>query len=84
MAREKPKRQRSRDGKTESFTLRLDVVTGELCVRIAAKANLLSLKRGGTGGMTAQDVMRHQIGKLNRRFPKLVAELEAGAATPDE
>lgn len=71
------KRHRSRDGKTEAYTLRLEIALGELCAKIAARANLMDLKRGGTGGVTAQDVMRHQIKKLERRYPKRLAEIQA-------
>lgn len=51
----------SRDGKTVGITLRLETALLEGYDRVAARANIIDLKRGGRGGLTAQDVMRHRL-----------------------
>lgn len=54
----------SRDGKTVGISLRLDACVLQKYERIAARANLIAVKNGGKGGLSAQDVMRHRLGSL--------------------
>lgn len=55
---------KSRDGKTVGITLRLPVLVLEEYSRIASRANMIDLKKNGTGGLSAQDVMRHRLASL--------------------
>ncbi len=54
----------SKNGKTIGITLRVPTEVITVYDDIAARANLIDLKRGGAGGMTAQDVMRHRLASL--------------------
>lgn len=54
----------SRDGKTVGITLRVPVWLLSVYDKIAARANLIDLKGGGAGRLTAQDVMRHRLSSL--------------------
>lgn len=54
----------SRDGKTVGITLRIPVRLLAIYDKIAARANLIDLKRGGVGRLSAQDVMRHRLASL--------------------
>lgn len=54
----------SRDGKTVGTTLRLEKELLDVYDKVAARANLMDLKRGGRGTTTTQDVMRHWLKKL--------------------
>lgn len=51
----------SRDGKTVGITLRIETDLLAGYEKVAARKNIIDLKRGGRGGMTAQDVMRHRL-----------------------
>lgn len=62
--------QTSRDGKTVGVMLRVEVPTLEVCERVMARAKMMDLKRGGSGQVTVQDVMRHQLRKLERRLSR--------------
>lgn len=54
----------SRDGKTVGITLRIPIVLLAVYDKIAARANLIDLKKGGAGRLTTQDVMRHRLASL--------------------
>lgn len=54
----------SRDGKTVGITLRVPVTLLAVYDRIASRANLIDLKSGGVGRLSAQDVMRHRLASL--------------------
>ncbi|CAG0950156.1 hypothetical protein RHDC4_00028 [Rhodocyclaceae bacterium] len=51
----------SRDGKTVGITLRIDQSLLEAYDKVAARANIIDLERGGRGKLTTQDVMRHRL-----------------------
>jgi hypothetical protein len=54
----------SKQGDTVGITLRLPKKVLDRYQDIAARANLLDLKRGGKGLVTAQDVMRHRLASI--------------------
>jgi hypothetical protein len=54
----------SHDGETVGITLRLTARLLDVYDGIAARANMIDLKRGGRGQLTAQDVMRHRLASL--------------------
>ena len=65
MAKEKRKGSHpSRDGKTIGITLRVPMALLTVYDNIAVRANIIDLKRGGAGGVTAQEVMRHRLASL--------------------
>lgn len=54
----------SKDGSTVGITLRLDKRIFQEYQKIASRANLIRINNGQSGGITAQDVMRHRLASL--------------------